>query len=351
VAVRNPFEHLNMMISQKKIYIQHLIILISFLLNFSCEVDRSSIGVEEQPQYSYNYINDYDYDYSRYFFIDTYYFDRYEKGFSEDLQIWSYEEGTLIRELNVYRSSSFTNNRARFGVATIPSIMDEFNNMQNLEGVSSKSGEVELSLFVPLEEGKNYEYDYARGYIRLTYKIRDYDILAVAYRTDKDTVGTLQSMIIDGDTTQFYVLRLIKSPAMLESHKHVWPLMMRNVYFLGDTSFVREGFNISIRKRENYETKQNVEPKQSFLNLLGLDISKDYGELVEGGDTIIDFNFFLVDRYQGILMFPGLQPFDPLPESRFQLADTNRARIYSTSNRNELSSLSKFEIVVQYISK
>ncbi len=335
---------------------KHFFILVSFLFIISCEVDRSTIGVEDQPQYSYNYINDYDYDHSRYFFIDTYYFNRYEKGFSEDLQMWSYEEGTSIRELNVYKSASFSNNKARRGVATIPSRIEEFNNMLNLEGVSTKSGEVELAEFVPLEEGKDYEYDYARGYFYLTLKIRDANILAVAYRTDKDTVGTLQSKIMEDDTTQFYVLRLIKSQSMREFHSHVWPLMMKNVYFLGDTSFARDGFNLTIRKKDKQNTMQDVDPRKSFNHLLGLDLTDEDGNIVDNGNGQVDNNFYLVNLYEGILTFPGLHPFAPLPNSRFQIRDTNRVELYDIyipgmRPIREWDGPSKFEIVVRYLEK
>jgi hypothetical protein len=349
-TVRNPIKNLKMMNSKKIEHIKLFVILTCFFINISCEVDRSTIGLEEQPQYSYNYINDYDFIYNRYFFVDTCYSDRYEKGFSDDLLIWSYEEGTSINELNVYKSASYSQSNARRGVAAIPSRMEEFENLQNLDGVLSEAGEVEVANFVPLEEGKHYEYDNARGILRLNQTIKDMDILAVAYKTDLKTVGTLFSTINDTDSTKFYVLSLVKPHALRIEHEEVWQLTIKNVYALGDSNIFKDGFNIAIRKQESHETIQQENPKHSFLNLTGLDIMNDKSEMVVGGDKVIDHNPFLVDRIAGILMFPGLQPFDPLPESRFQLADTNRARIYSSINKNYLAEFSKFEIVVQYIS-
>jgi hypothetical protein len=353
LAVRNLVEIGDRMTLNKIKWIIFLQVFSILVFIYSCEVDRSNIIAVEQPQYSYNYINDYEFASNRYFFLDAYYVDRYERGFSEDLQIWLYESGTLIKELNIYKSASYSNNMARKGVATIPSRIEEFYNIPNLDGISTFSGEIELAEFVPLKEGLDYGYNDEFGYFYLSHKIRDTEILAVAYRTDNDTVGTLLSMMSD-EAGQFYVLRLIKSQSMRDTHAHVWPLMMRNVYFLGDTNFVHDGFNINIRKKDNHETYQDIEPKKRFTHLLGLDLIDTNGNLRDGGDGQVDNNYNLIDLREGILFFPGLNPFDPLPDSRFQIADRNRVRIYDIYHRSlnyPGVDSSKFEIVVQYINK
>jgi len=331
------------------------IFLLSFLIFISaCEVDRSTIGSVDQQQYSYNYISDFEFEFNRYFFIDTYYVERYEKGFSEDLQYWTYEPSSLIKELNVYKSAGYSNNDARIGVATIPSNLEEFYNLSDLHGIIKKSGEIELGKFVPLKEGKDYWCNYGFGYFYLNYpkRIKDTEILAVAYRTDNDTVGTLVSMMID--KPQPLVLRLVKSQAMRVSHIHIWPLMMRNVYSLCDTSIVRDGFNIKIRKKDNHSTIQEIEPRKRFTHLLGLDVVDSNGNITNNGDGQVDDNYNLLDLDKGVLIFPGLNPFNPLPESRFQLADINRVGIYDFNqwpNNPPGIDSSKFEIVVQYIKR
>ena len=333
----------------KLMHVENYLLLLSFLFIVSCEVDRSTIGVEHQVQYSYNYINDYDYINKRYFFVDSYYRDRYEMGFSDDLSTWSYEEGTQIRELNVYHTGFFPDIVLRKGVATISSRINEYKNLPNLDGIETHSGEVELGYFAPLKEGLDYHYNYAHGYFWLKRIIKPTEILAIAYRTDKDTVGTLQPMISDDDSTQFYVLRLIKPRTMREYHSEVWPLMMRNVYFLGDSNYVRDGFNLNIRKKDNKSTVQEIGMKRRFAHLLGLDLLDEYGSLIDEGDGQVDNNSYLYDLRNGILIFPGLHPFNPLPNSRFQIADTNRVKLYNTIDRVEMINSSKFEIVVQYI--
>lgn len=330
--------------------IAYFLIPFSFFLVFSCEVDRSSIGAEYPAEKNYYHINDYDYIKNRYFFIDQYYRDRYEKGYSDDLMLWTYEKGTLIRELNVYHTGYLPNTPARKGVATIPSRIKEYENLPNIDGVESYPGEVEKGLFAPLNEGTDYQYNYAQGYFWLKWPVKPTEILAVSYRTDNDTIGTLQSMISNDDSTQFYVLRLIKSTGR-GYNPNVWPLMMRNVYFLGDSNYVREGFNINILKKENESTVQEVEPKKSFAHLLGLDLTDENGAVIDNGDGQVDNNYYLCNRHTGILMFPGIQPFDPLDDSRFQIADTNRVNQYNTPDSQEMIASSKFKIIVQYIKK
>ena len=125
--------------------------------------------------------------------------------------------------------------------------------------------------------------------------------------------------------------------------------MMRNVYFLGDTNYVRNGFNIEIRKKENKSTVQDFGLKKRFTHLLGIDLLDDNGTLVDNGDGQVDNNPYLYDLRNGILIFPGLHPFNPLPNSRFQIADTNRVNQYNTTDRYKMIESSKFEIIVQYI--
>jgi hypothetical protein len=86
--------------------------------------------------------------------------------------------------------------------------------------------------------------------------------------------------------------------------------------------------------------------------LLGLDIVDSNGNITDNGDGQVDDNDNLLDLNKGVLIFPGLNPFNPLPESRFQLATINRVGIYDTTHWSQSSSgidSSKFEIVVQYI--
>ncbi|TFH02464.1 MAG: cell surface protein SprA [Calditrichales bacterium] len=310
--------------------------------------EQKKLTISGNSEESKTVVHDYDFVKNKYFFMDEYYRTRFEEGFSEDLTTWSYEEGTLIKEFNVFKSGSYANNEARKGVATIPSRMAEFEGLGNLEGINAESGEVEIAEFIPLEEGKDYEYDYARGFFWLKQTVKDVEVLAIAYKTDRKKVGTLFSEVVGADSTKPYVLRLIKPKSLRPDHTHVWPLMMQNVYFLGGTDIEQEGFNIQVEynKDNSHETIQQVDPRKSFLYLMGLDRLDENGGLIPDGDKLVDNNTYLINRADGVLMFPSVVPFDPLAESRFVLADTNRVRMYNITDRTAQIDKTKFEIVV-----
>ncbi len=310
--------------------------------------EQKKLSISGGSKESRSIIHDYDFLKDRYFFMDQYYRERYEEGFTDDLSEWHYEDGTLIREFNVYRSGAYSDNEARKGVAVIEERIKDFENLPNLDGIKAESGEVEVAEFIPLEEGRDYEYDYARGFFWLKTPVKSTEVLAIAYKTDLKKVGTLFSEVVGSDSSKHYVLRLIKPQSLRPDHTKVWPLVMRNVYYLGGSDIEQEGFNIQIEfnKDGGHEQTQQVDPRKPFLNLMGLDLVDENGAIVPDGDKKVDNNYYLINRANGILLFPSLRPFDPLTESRFQLADTNRVRIYEMTDRQTQIDRTKFELIV-----
>jgi len=319
--------------------------------------EQKKLTISGSSSESQTQLHDYDFIKNRYFFIDAYYKDYFEGGFSEDLQQWSYErESRLIRQFNVYKTASYADQNAREGIAVLNP--QDYAGLENLEGIDIIPGKVEKATFAPLEEGKDYEYDYARGFLWLRQEVRDNEVLAIAYETDERKVGTLFSDVVGADSTKPYILRLIKPQSMQPAYEEVWPLMMRNVYFLGGTNIEEEGFDLSVEFNlgGEHETIQQVQPRKSYLYLMGLDRVDENGAQLEEGDKKVDDNPFLINRAEGILIFPGLQPFDPVAGSRFEndpndsekegLADTNRVRIYNINDQTERVQRTKFEIVV-----
>jgi hypothetical protein len=324
--------------------------------------EQKKLTISGSSSESQTELHDYDFIKNRYFFIDTYYKDYFEKGFSEDLQQWFYEsDSRLIREFEVYKTESYANQNAREGIAVLNP--NDYAGLENLNDIETIPGEIEKATFAPLEQGKDYEYDYARGFFWLRQEVRDNEVLAIAYQTVDNSgninkVGTLFSDVVGADSTKPYVLRLIKPQSMQPAYEEVWPLMMRNVYFLGGTNIEEEGFDLSIEFNlgGEHETIQQVQPRKSFSYLAGLDRVDENGAQVEEGDKKIDDNPFLINRAEGILIFPSLQPFDPVKGSRFEndpnnsakegLADTNRVRIYNINDQTERVQRTKFEIIV-----
>jgi len=319
--------------------------------------EQKKLTISGSAKESQTKIHDYDFIRNRYFFIDDFYLDNYETGFSDDLTQWFYQsEDVLIREIDVFKSGQYYAQNARDGVAVIDPTDPKYRNLRSVDDIEPVSGEIERAIFLPLERGKDYEYDYARGFLWLKQEVRDNEVLAVAYTTDRDSVGTMVlDLAAEPDSTIPYVLRLIKPRSMQPTMEKVWPLMMKNVYYLGGTNIDEEGFDLQIQYNLNgeQETVQGVDPKKSFLYLLGLDRLDENGSISEDGDKKVDDNGLLINRAEGTLIFPGLQPFDPLSGSRFEntpgnpgLADTNRVRIYNISDSRERVKRTKFEIVV-----
>jgi len=319
--------------------------------------EQKKLTISGSSSESQSKIHDYDFIKNRYFFVDTYYYDYFEQGWSDDLTQWFYAgEDKLIREIDVFKTTTYSGVNVREGIAVLNPRDPKYKDLVNLDDVELKSGEVEKSTFVSLVRGKDYEYDYARGFFWLKQEVKDSDVLAVAYRTDDDSVGTMQlDLAADPDSTKPYILRLIKPKSMQPKFTQVWPLMMRNFYYLGGTKIEEDGFDLQLEFNLNgdHETQQTVDPKKSFMYLVGLDRLDENGSEVEDGDKKVDNNGLLINRADGVLMFPGLQPFDPLPGSIFELrddneglADTNRVRVYNTNDQQERIVRTKYELIV-----
>ena len=320
--------------------------------------EQQKLSISGSSSESKTTVHDYDFVRNRYFFIDTYYKNYYEQGFSDDLQDWFFMgDRNLIREFDVYKTATYSGINAREGIAVLDPNDPKYKDLTNIDNVEAIPGEVEKVTFNALERGKDYEYDYARGFFWLTQEVRDNEILAIAYKTDENKVGTLFSDVY-ADTTKPLILRLIKPQTLKPSYTQVWPLMMRNVYFLGGTNIEEQGFDISIEYNlgGEHETMQQVEPRKSFLYLMGLDRVDENKNVTPDGDKKVDKNGFLINLAEGVLIFPCIQPFDPLPGSRFAnesgntekegLADTNRVRIYDTNDQDQRVKSTKFEILV-----
>jgi hypothetical protein len=124
------------------------------------------------------------------------------------------------------------------------------------------------------------------------------------------------------------------------------------VYIIPDTTKINPTNSKVIIEYNNGSKctdRQLESPKNTYINLLGLDIMDKNNNLVQNGDGSVDFNYFIIDSWKNLIIFPLLQPFDPNESSRFYLNKSNRAKIYDIP-ANDLTSLineSKFRIVIE----
>ena len=311
----------------------------------ACITDKTPLETEEQVCWNKIItIKDYEYLKNRYFFVDTFYANYFEQGWSNDLSHWVYNPSRLLQKIEVFQSTTYSNSNTKNGLAVLDP--HKYYNLtpSDYDTVIAVPGKVEKGNFIKLEEIVDYYYDNARGFFWLNSNILDGDVLAVSYKTDLDTIGTFFSEFTD--TTKVPVFRLIKSRSMRPADIELWPLMIKNVYSLGDSMINYECFNMRIEYNLNgeHQTIQQVDPQQSYMNLMGLDRNDKNGLAIDGGDGFVDYNVLLVSRAYGILMFPGLQPFNPLSTSRFQIAE--KADLYNTANMTDLQNNHKYDIIV-----
>lgn len=310
--------------------------------------EQQKLTISGSAAESQTTVRDYDYIKNRYFFIDDYYVGEFEKNWSPDLSNWLYTENKLIRQIDVWISDTYSNEDVVEGLAVINPDSSIWQNIDpdSLGSIPIVPGEVDVKNFRRLEENVNYSYDYARGFISLNQSLQDNEVLAVSYSTDLGQKGTLFQDLQDSSKARIF--RLVKPQSMKPSDTKTWKLMMKNVYSLGGSNIEPEGFDVRVEYNLNgeHETVQQVEPKETFLNLMGLDLKDQNGSEVTGGDKKIDDNSLIINRADGTMMFPSLQPFKPAIGSRFAIDTSNYVDIYNTNNTRDLQDAHKFDMIV-----
>ncbi len=312
--------------------------------------EQQELSITGASSESKTTVKDYEFIKNRYFFLDRFYYDNFQDGFTENLQVFNYPQGSDIIRLEVWVSTNPNGEPgARRGIAAVDPAAYEDADYNSLE---PEDGKVDKGWFRQLEEGRDYEYDQYRGFFWLNQSVDNNTLLAIAYAVSgapNDPVGTLTEQIAQDDSA-IVVLKMIKPKQQLpsETYAETWPLMMKNVYSLGGTNIEQEGFDIRVQYNRT-GTAETYQGDRSFLNILGLDIVDENGGAVEGGDEVVDLNPYVINRARGILIFPSLQPFNPLAESRFdELAEEFHVDIYNlnTSSTNDFVERSKFEMIV-----
>ncbi len=164
--------------------------------------------------------------------------------------------------------------------------------------------------FELLEEGIDFTFNRALGFISMRTYINSGDAIAVAYvYTDPNTgapveVGEFPSKVSEGDRLYLKLLR----PGGMTTTDKAWPLTMRNIYSLGVSGITPDGFELEIADtRANIPVISLPERNQTLLEDLGLDRVNSEGAI--GSDNIVDFTGITIDASTGRLMFPYLEPF------------------------------------------
>jgi len=319
--------------------------------------EQQKLTISGSASESQTTVRDYEYIKNRYFFVDDYYVNYFEDGWTDkDLTNWEYYTDKQIVDIDVYISAGSGDSDKKAGLAVLNPT--QFQNLGLLasdlsdSAYASVSGKVENRYFKLLTTN-DYTYDGIRGFISLNQSLTDNQVLAVAYKTPTaqqniyNKVGTMLEDLVNDDSLAV-ILRLIRPQNMKPSDVETWPLMMRNVYSLGGSNIEDDGFDIRIEFNQNgeHETVQQVEPRETFLNLMGLDRQDQNGSFVEGGDKVVDDNGRIIFKGAGILIFPSLQPFRPKAGGNFEIDTSYYVDIYNTNTQVNLTNATKFDMIV-----
>ncbi|MBU0472533.1 MAG: cell surface protein SprA [Bacteroidetes bacterium] len=170
-----------------------------------------------------------------------------------------------------------------------------------------------FTYFERLQEGVDYIYNAATGFITFKTQIQRTDAIGVAYRTEGKNGNDITDDNIYGDfwneiKDSVIVLKLIKPDNLNPTYEQAWKLQLRNIYPLGGRDIKKEGFTFDMFYTiEGFEPQNNVENK-NLLNQFRLDILDNSGQ--ENTDGLFDFREGItIIPETGEIIFPTLEPF------------------------------------------
>ena len=185
-----------------------------------------------------------------------------------------------------------------------------------------------------LEEGRDFKVNKQLGYISLSQRLNNDEVLAVAYQyTYEGNVYQVGEFANDGisATTNAYiagqnkitnnclVLKMLKSNRLVVGDP-IWNLMMKNVYTLNTAQINPDGFRMNIFYNDpspvNYispvdEATWNRDlTRKILLQLFNFDRLNAYNDPQNGGDGFFDFvDGITIDPEYGKIIFTKVEPF------------------------------------------
>jgi cell surface protein SprA len=184
------------------------------------------------------------------------------------------------------------------------------------------------------------------GYIRLSTRLRDNQVLAVAYkqRGYVDWVGTFNEN--PNDTS---VVKLIR-PQTHRPGQTTWDLEWKNVYSLGTITVPVENLTVRIFLDNADAQDDDSQSGVKYISIMGLDKFNNQNQITAGADGLFDsfdsaiFNFFL-----GELIFPALRPFDTM--LTFEVEETldhKVPEIFDSTNPSDREHASTYYIKISH---
>ncbi len=176
-------------------------------------------------------------------------------------------------------------------------------------------GEVELSRFILLNEGRDYIFHPSTGFITLINPINDYDIIAVAYVIENDSpsvsddlyYGEFISELVNNSKTRG-VLKLVRPTNLHPQYQAAWKLKMKNIYQI--TPYIGQitNLDLDIYLKMSDGSETNTINGIRLLQLFGLDRLSENGMSVPDGK----YDFFPNTNFEtrtSEIIFPMIEPF------------------------------------------
>ena len=214
--------------------------------------------------------------------------------------------------------------------------------------------ENEEGSFIRLEQGTNYYVSPDLGYIRVRDQVSQ-DILGCTFVLQDRTTGDTLMVVGNGPDSigTNLSLMMLKPRNSYPSHS-TWPLMFKNVYYLGTSKINPKEFEVKIyNKNATPVSERDKTSSLPYITLFGLDSvdensQRNYDELIDKDASNI------MNMVDGELMFPSLHPFahgDSLSggiQSAQLSHQLGTGKLYTSSVSSEINSDHRWMIEAKY---
>ena len=204
----------------------------------------------------------------------------------------------VVKNFELYKSININDPSAMTGMAYV-----------NPRDTTQYTDENEEGSFIRLEQGINYYVSPDLGFIRVRDQVSQ-DILGCTFTLENRYTGETIMEFGNGpdqDGTNLSLMML--KPRNGHPNHSTWPLLFKNVYFLGTSQINPEGFEVKIyNKNATPVSDRDKNSSFPYITLFGIDSLDENG--TRNYDEIIDKDMAnIMNMVNGELMFPALHPF------------------------------------------
>lgn len=301
------------------------------------ECDPVSPPIDDRVSFEINFL-----DYSE----NNYFIDKIYSDTSSELNLFNLYYGNpipivqmkyYVKDIEVYLSisTSYQNSILAWAHIDLPARAsnEKYSNSYR-ELIEPIPGEIELSRYRLLHEGRDYIFHRETGYLTFLIPIQNMDIVAAAYRIQNDSPSHIDDLFygefftdLINNSDSVGVLKLIKPRNLIPMYEAAWKLRLKNHYqitpFIGQVS----DLDLDIYLKKGDGTESNLINGVRLLELFGFDKLNADGS--PGADGKFDYRPGITFRPQtSEIIFPVIQPYGyNIPEA---LTEYKYQAIYDT---------------------